>query len=847
MPKDPAPTVTPRTAIIGAHQGNGVSVGGTGGKLSRSGSSSKSGSILSGRLAAIILVAAVLLATDWIPAKSYLGSVKRHLSDSYTAIRYLPTGFQVVAFGSILVAGFFTITAGKPYVVFAWNCFIKPFLKKKPTGIDSDEHQKRLEQFYEGQAEVYDVTRKRLLRGRSTMLRLCGAQLQQVYPAASENDVAAKTELFSKQPSVLPSPPSSPTFPNAPSKRTAWIDVGGGTGENIEKMNATFPISNFTRVYLVDITPSLCEVARQRFQRLGWNNVRVLCMDASKFAIPEEDGPEDLEIALITMSYSLSMIETFYPLIDRLAQVLSPNGIFGIADFYVSQKRSADPSRQLSWLMRWFWSIWFDFDNVYLHPCRREYLEHKFKTVKSFNGKNKFIKPFVKIPYYVWIGAKQEQTIPTFKLEAAALNGSGSDSESELYKCPPEVPLPAEKVLPVACQGNGHVLSDHIHGHGYRWRQPFDPKLLSRFSTYIYAFAWEDPRVDLEFMELTPNDRMLVITSGGCNVLEYAAKVGPARIHAVDLNPCQNNMLELKLAGISSLEFSEFWKLFGEGHIPNFESVLDTKLSPFLSPSAFSFWKENAGFSNLFQTGCSGLAIRVFQFVIKLRGLRDAVRRMCSAVTLDEQKQIWKEEIRPHFLSTWLITLLNNDRFLWGALGVPPAQMQMLIEEGTAYEYIVNTFDPVIENTHLRTDNYFYYLPLMLKYNPRNVPAYLSKEGYRALQTQPARLNAIKIHTDVIVSVLERECEDGELTRIILMDHLDWFSHEDAEAEIGMVARKCATGGRVYWRSAGKRPWYNIIFEQKGFDVKPLQIREGSTMYIDRVNMYASLWCGIKL
>lgn len=40
-------------------------------------------------------------------------------------------------------------------------------------------------------------------------------------------------------------------------------------------------------------------------------------------------------------------------------------------------------------------------------------------------------------------------------------------------------------------------------------------------------------------------------------ILEYAIKVGPARIHSVDLNPCQNHMLELKLAGLSALDFKD--------------------------------------------------------------------------------------------------------------------------------------------------------------------------------------------------------------------------------------------------------------------------------------------------
>ncbi|KAJ3056798.1 hypothetical protein HK097_004062 [Rhizophlyctis rosea] len=805
--------VTPRTNIIGAHQ-QGVSVS-TGGKLKGKRNGAWAG--FSRNLYIILSLAVLLIATDWIPAKSTLGSLKARARRSYSAVSYLPTGFQFVALASVTLATYFVATGGRPYALFAWNCFIKPFLKSKPAGVDSDEHQKRLEQFYEGQAEVYDVTRKRLLRGRSTMLKLCAAQLRQYYPCHFANNFEpGKSGETVKDPSYLPSPPLSPSFLTGVDKRFAWVDIGGGTGENIERMNAFFPIRNFDMVYLVDITPSLCEVARKRFQKLGWINVKVLCMDASKFEIPKEDGA-DLEVALITMSYSLSMMESFYPLVDRLEQVLSPAGIFGVSDFYVSPKRSADPTRQLSWIMRWFWSVWFDLDNIYLHHSRRDYLEHKFKTVKSLNCKNPFVKPFVHIPYYVWIGGKQDAVLPELSLDGVALGADESDSDSndspvEEFTIPSEI---AELAL-----YSKHVSADHVHGQGQRWRQPFDAKLIPRFNTYIYAFAWEDPRTDLQFLDLKPSDRMMVITSGGCNVLEYTAKVGPARIHAVDLNPCQNNMLELKLAGISSLDYQDFWLLFGEGFHTQFTSLLDTHLSPHLSPYAYHFWKQTAGFKNFFKTGCSGLAIRVFQWVTKVKGLSGAVTRMCEADTIAEQKAIWDSEIRPHFLSSWLIRILNNDRFLWGALGVPPAQMQMILEEGGAYEYVVNTFDPIIAQTHLRDDNYFYYLCLMLKYNPRALPAYLSQEGFQTLKSNPSRLDAIKIHTDMIINVLNNQVSDGELTKVILMDHLDWFSPEDADAEISAVSKKMKKGGKAFWRSAGKRPWYNELFEQRGFKAK---------------------------
>ncbi|KAJ3404820.1 hypothetical protein HDV05_006883, partial [Chytridiales sp. JEL 0842] len=325
------------TAVPSAHKGPGVRVG-VGAKLHHA---SKPKSILHYKRLYFSTFVALLLpfiASDWIPQTSFLGSAKERLRQSFSGLSYLPSGLQFALLVSVLAAGYFVASSGGAYVRFAYNCFVKPFLKRKADGLGSKEHQERLEAFYEGQADIYDETRRRLLRGRTTMLKLCSAQLAQFYPVRFANDfqpgIAGETVT---DPSILPSPPLSPSFLATSNKRYAWIDIGGGTGANVEMMNAVFPIRNFDKVYVVDITPSLCKVAEERFKRLGWTNVTVLCMDATKFQIPKEDG-EDLEIALVTLSYSLSMIESYYGLIDSITNILSPTGIIGIADFYVSSK-----------------------------------------------------------------------------------------------------------------------------------------------------------------------------------------------------------------------------------------------------------------------------------------------------------------------------------------------------------------------------------------------------------------------------------------------------------------------------------------------------------------------------
>jgi len=55
---------------------------------------------------------------------------------------------------------------------FMWSCFVKP-ISESDAGWGG-----HLESFYAGQADVYDATRKGLLKGRVTMMKLAAAHLR---------------------------------------------------------------------------------------------------------------------------------------------------------------------------------------------------------------------------------------------------------------------------------------------------------------------------------------------------------------------------------------------------------------------------------------------------------------------------------------------------------------------------------------------------------------------------------------------------------------------------------------------------------------------------------------------
>lgn len=77
-----------------------------------------------------------------------------------------------------------------------------------------------------------------------------------------------------------------------------------------------------------------------------------------------------------------------------------------------------------------------------------------------------------------------------------------------------------------------------------------------------YSLVWEDSYPLYHGLDLQPDDRVLVITSAGCNVLNTLLK-NPRQVIAIDLNPMQNKLLLLKEHVILYHEHAVFRALMG--------------------------------------------------------------------------------------------------------------------------------------------------------------------------------------------------------------------------------------------------------------------------------------------
>ncbi len=226
-------------------------------------------------------------------------------------------------------------------------------------GNKSGTHAERMESFYGAQAKDYDDYRKRLLTGREEMY------------------------------AAVPTPQDG-----------IWVDMGGGTGWNIE--NLANSIDQIQKVYVIDLAESLLEVANDRFRQRGWDNVTTQAADATKWQ------PAEGQADVVTFSYSLTMIPNWFAAIDNAWKMLKPGGVIGVVDFYVSRKFPEQEQSKHGAVTRAFWPNWFAIDAVYPSADHVPYLTHHFETIELMESKCKIpYMPMVRMPYYRFIGRKR--------------------------------------------------------------------------------------------------------------------------------------------------------------------------------------------------------------------------------------------------------------------------------------------------------------------------------------------------------------------------------------------------------------------------------------------------------
>lgn len=355
------------------------------------------------------------------------------------------------------------------------------------------------------------------------------------------------------------------------------------------------------------------------------------------------------------------------------------------------------------------------------------------------------------------------------------------------------------------------LLGEAVHRHaGHTPAGLLERTFTFAFRSMVYPQIWEDPRVDLEALQITPQTQLVTIASGGCNAMSYLV-ADPAKVYAVDLNDTHIALLNLKIAALKTLpSHATFFRFFANASDKRNVRLYDAFVAEKLDGLSRAYWEGRditgrrriTRFArNFYRYGLLGHFIRAARLSARLLGTD--TRLLLAASSRDEQRALYKTHLEPLFERSIVKWVASRPASLFG-LGIPPAQYEALCDHGARpmHEVLRERVERLACD-HDMADNYFAWQAFGGRYGTSEgaaLPPYLQKANYQDVKARATRIEPLKTN---FIHFLAREPAES-LDRYVLLDAQDWMDTATLNALWAQITRTARPGARVIFRTAGR-------------------------------------------
>jgi len=354
-------------------------------------------------------------------------------------------------------------------------------------------------------------------------------------------------------------------------------------------------------------------------------------------------------------------------------------------------------------------------------------------------------------------------------------------------------------------------LKQAVRRHRALSREGLLERLFERlFHGLVYTQIWEDPEVDLEALQLRPDNHIVAIASGGCNVLSYLVD-DPARITAVDLSSAHVALNRLKLMALSRLpNWETYYRFFGAADDEANIAAYRRLIAPHLDSQSRLYWEGRSlqqfgrrrisiFARNAYRHGVLGRFIGVTHALCRAYGVD--LNELLSARSLEEQRAFFESTLAPLFDKRAVRWATNNRLSLYG-LGIPPAQYEALAG-GSDMRHVLRQRLERLACGFSLDDNYFAWQAFGRSYAENAsgpLPPYLRREHFDTLR---ARADRVEVLNRSVTEYLAG-CADASRDRYVLLDAQDWMTDAQLNALWAEITRTARPGARVIFRTAAE-------------------------------------------
>ena len=353
------------------------------------------------------------------------------------------------------------------------------------------------------------------------------------------------------------------------------------------------------------------------------------------------------------------------------------------------------------------------------------------------------------------------------------------------------------------------------------------------FKKIAYSTCWEDFETINNALQINEKDRLISISSAGCNVLN-ALLFSPKKILAIDFNPYQNHLLELKIESIKNLNYEEFIELIGVKESKNRNKIYK-KIRKKLSKNSQEFWNKN---TKLIQKGImyNGKQEKYIKLIGRI------LRSFKGNKIFEEFLQLKKIEQQKQYFNLYFKGFIWNSffRFLYSKPVMLVAKDKLVLNQIDDNSYHIKfkkRTEHAIKNIPVYK-NPFASLALRGKYlDERFYPDYLKKENFEKLKNNVDR---IEIKNSNIADLLKKQPKNS-YTKINLSNSLDWITPEEFEDALKEVARVLKDKGRFcYFNTLINRKIPNSIK-----NIKSKKEKADKLLKKDRSFLYGNFEIGV--
>ncbi|MFQ5806604.1 MAG: DUF3419 family protein [Phycisphaerae bacterium] len=327
--------------------------------------------------------------------------------------------------------------------------------------------------------------------------------------------------------------------------------------------------------------------------------------------------------------------------------------------------------------------------------------------------------------------------------------------------------------------------------------------LLERlvFHGIVFNMSWEDPEMDRRALRVGPDDTVISISSAGCNPLNFLCQ-NPKRLITIDSNPAQNAIVELKLAGIETLDHATFFDIFAARNPAVVTKVYRSRLRPRLSARSKEFWDRNLWMVHrgLYDFGKMGMAARIVRFVVRGLGISQRhTERFFESRSLEAQAEMYRKYVEPRLWGPVAERLCKSRWFMY-LCGVHPRQFELVNGRHDIYKYVKERIEYALTHVPIY-DNYFLSVIVTGRFRGNYVPPYLLAENFETLRNN---LDRVTVVNGWLGPYLDTR-EPGSIDKFNLLDIFDWMTPELFESTLRSVLRAATPGARLIYRSGSYR------------------------------------------